>query len=152
MTHLGAVHHRYLVWHPYDHAHWSFDPAPDGTAGAGARFHIVEAFGGDTRQLLAVHDVVERSTEREFLIVQRRAGVTLASLHHRFIVVPGGTQYDSCLTLGTTVPLLGRVVNALLRRLVLPEAKAWRWVKHNVEEVGNLERFLPHLYRDAAGA
>jgi 2-polyprenyl-6-methoxyphenol hydroxylase-like FAD-dependent oxidoreductase len=151
MPYDGAVHHRYLVWHPLDHAHWSFDPAPDGTAGVGARFHIVEALGRDPRRRLAVHDRVEQSDESGFLIVQRRFGLKLAELRHRFTPVPCGTQYDSRLTLGTTLPVVGRPLNALLRRFVLPEATGRAWLKHNVEEVGNFERFLPALYEAETG-
>ena len=44
----GAVSDRYLAWHPIDHICWELArPAPGGGAAKGARFRIVEAFGGD---------------------------------------------------------------------------------------------------------
>jgi hypothetical protein len=38
------------------------------------------------------------------------------------------------------------VVNPLIRRRVFTEAMGLAWLKHNVEEVGNLEYILPALY------
>jgi hypothetical protein len=38
------------------------------------------------------------------------------------------------------------VVNPLIRRRVFTEAMGRAWLKHNVEEVGNLEYILPALY------
>jgi hypothetical protein len=35
----------------------------------------------------------------------------------------------------------------LLRSLILPGEKAMAWVRHHIEEIGNLEHFLPALYQ-----
>ena len=51
MEHLGQTYPRYLIWHPIDHIHLKVvRRAPDGTAGPGARFHLVEAFGVQPRR------------------------------------------------------------------------------------------------------
>jgi hypothetical protein len=43
--------------------------------------------------------------------------------------------------------LLGRaVLEPLVRPRVFGDDLARAWLRHNVEEVGNLENFLPHLY------
>jgi hypothetical protein len=39
----------------------------------------------------------------------------------------------------------------LIRRRAFTEAMGRAWLKHNVEEVGNLEFFLPALYAAHAG-
>ncbi|HMO56576.1 MAG TPA: hypothetical protein PKA05_19390 [Roseiflexaceae bacterium] len=36
---------------------------------------------------------------------------------------------------------------SILPRIALPNDMARAWLKHNVEEVGNFENFLPDLYR-----
>ena len=52
MFYGGVVIDRYLAWHPIDHIRWELSrPAAGGGAAEGARFHIVEAFGGRPAQL-----------------------------------------------------------------------------------------------------
>jgi len=54
----GAIVPRYHVWHPIDHIQFSVERrAADGSVGPGAKWHIVEAFGGnlDFRAYLHTH-------------------------------------------------------------------------------------------------
>jgi hypothetical protein len=60
--------------------------------------------------------------------------------------MPGGTRYDSTLTIGIAVPGLSGVVNPLIHRTLFPEAMGRAWLKHNIEEVGLLEHIVPRLY------
>jgi hypothetical protein len=64
---------------------------------------------------------------------------------------PGGTQYESKMHVGTRAVPARFVVNPLIRRRVFTGAMGRAWLKHNVEEVGNLEFFLPALYAAHAG-
>jgi hypothetical protein len=46
--------------------------------------------------------------------------------------------------------LVGRLINPLIRRFAFDEARGRAWIKHNIEEVGNFESFLPRLYASEA--
>jgi hypothetical protein len=60
--------------------------------------------------------------------------------------VLGGTRYENSLTVGVTWPGLGRALNAIALPRAMDEAKGRAWPRHNVEEVGNFQFFLPDLY------
>jgi hypothetical protein len=52
------------------------------------------------------------------------------------------------MTIGTT----GRLgLNALLTARILPGELAMHWARHHVEEIGNLENFLPTLFARETG-
>ena len=48
----------------------------------------------------------------------RRLGQLVSRLNHDFSAVAGGTLYVSSLTVGTTVPVLRRILNPLVHRTV----------------------------------
>lgn len=56
-----------------------------------------------------------------------------------------GTIYHNSLTVGAR-GVIGRLVNPLIRRFSFDETRGHAWIKHNIEEVGNFESFLPELY------
>ncbi len=144
MSYGGETVPRYLAWHPIDHIRWELDrPAPDGGAGEGARFHIVEAFGGDPRHLVDVVDRVEKLDETGIRLVTRVAGAIAVQLEHTWSPGVDGTHYVSVMDLGARSALMWPV-NAYLRRR-FPDDMARAWVRHNVEEVGLLEHLLPRL-------
>jgi hypothetical protein len=132
MEHMGQTYPRYLVWHPIDHIHYEVARrAPDGTAGPGAQFHIVEALGANLDYLVdSVADVLKADDTGHTLSV-RKFGMEVIRIEHTFTPVLEGTLFQS----------RTRVVTK-----AVPEAMGRAWLKHNVEEVGNLEYFLPALY------
>ncbi|MBX7454495.1 hypothetical protein GR927_41505 [Mycolicibacterium sp. 3033] len=135
---------RYLAWHPRDHIRWElWRPAPGGGAGEGARFHIVEAFGGDPGFGVDVVDRVEKLDVTGIRLVQRLAGVPIFALEHTWSAGVEGTHYVSVMDIGARSAVMAPV-NALLRRR-FPPAMADAWVRHNIEEVGQLEYLLPQL-------
>jgi hypothetical protein len=69
---------------------------------------------------------------------------------HRFTCVEGGTLYENSLTVGPAGALLGPILNRGVRRWLFPVHMGRAWLRHNVEEVENLQFFLPELYRVAA--
>ncbi|WP_420149404.1 DAPG hydrolase family protein [Spirosoma sp.] len=147
MPHEGKTYPRYLIWHPIDHIHWELKkPAPDGGAGVGAHFHIVEAFGGNMKHLVdSMEEVIKLDTEGITLVI-RILGMEVYRLAHRFIPVAGGTLYRSRMQVGHE-SLRGRwLINPVMHRFIFPRAMGLAWLKHNVEEVGNFEFFLPELY------
>lgn len=150
-THLGGtmrygdqVIDRYLAWHPVDHIRWELArPAPTGGAAEGARFRIVEAFGGRPKYRVDVVDRVEKLDETGIRLVQRVAGVIVFSLEHTWSAGAEGAHYVSVLDVGARSAFMTPVNRLLGRRF--PDDMVRAWVKHNIEEVGQLEFLLPQL-------
>ena len=162
MQYGGQTVSRYRVWHPYDHiAYRDLTVAADGSGSVGTRRHIVEAFGRNSRYLVNIIDRVVHLDETGILLVTEEAGITLGrlqsplvslglnvgTLQHDFYVAPRGTRYESRMVVGHD-SLFGRLFlnRVVLPALVLSEDMGRAWLRHNVEEVGNLEHFLPTLY------
>jgi hypothetical protein len=144
MTYGDEVIPRYLAWHPMDHINWQLaKPGPGGGAAEGARFRIVEKFGGADRFAVDVIDRVEKLDETGIRLVQRVAGVPVFQLEHTWSVGAEGTHYVSVMDIGARSALLTPVNYVLTRRF--PDDMARAWVKHNIEEVGQLEFLLPGL-------
>jgi hypothetical protein len=152
MEHMGQTYPRYLIWHPIDHIRFEVARrAPDGTAGPGARLHIVEAFGGNPAYLVESVADVPKNDDTGITISVRKFGVEVMHLEHTFTPVPEGTLYVSKMHLGTKAVLARFLLNPWIRSRIFTEAMGRAWLKHNVEEVGNFEFFLPALYGVHAG-
>ena len=162
MEYDGKTYPRNRVWHPFDHVYYKdLTVGPDGSAGAGTRRHIVEVLGRDPQYLLNIVGRVVHLDETGIVVATERAGIQLGrlgmpmvpvstgmgTLEHTFRAAPTGTLYESRMVLGMDT-FLGRAFlnRYVLPRVVMPEPMAQAWLKHNVEEVGNFERFLPALY------
>ncbi|HKH51126.1 MAG TPA: hypothetical protein VKA77_04910 [Mycobacterium sp.] len=144
MSYGGVVIDRYLAWHPIDHIRWELArAAPGGGAVEGARFRIVEAFGGRPEFKVDVVDRVEKLDETGIRLVQRVAGVVVFQLEHTWSAGSDGVHYVSVLDVGARSPLFTPVNRLLCRRF--PDEMLRAWVKHNIEEVGQLEYLLPQL-------
>jgi hypothetical protein len=156
----GQTYPRYRVWHPLDHIYYKdVSHAPDGSGSAGTRRHIVEAFGAYTRYLINVIDRVVQLDDKGILLSTEQAGISLlsmsmlapvpfhfSSLEHQFFPVANGTRYESRLLIGVDSTLGRFLVNPIVRPLFIGYEMARAWLRHNVEEVGNFEYFLPQLY------
>lgn len=142
---IGSVRmSRYHAWHPYDHIHWALArPGPNGAAEAGARFHIVEAFGRDTAYQINVIEDVTRLDQTGITLEKRVLGQVVSRLSHDFGTGARGASYRSTLTVGFEAPVLGHALNAAIRRFAFPEAMGRAWIRHNIEEVGLLEHLIP---------
>lgn len=144
MSYGGATIDRYLAWHPIDHIHWELArPAPGGGAAEGARFRIVEAFGGRPEYRVDVVDRIEKLDQTGIRLVQRVAGVIVFQLEHTWSAGADGTHYVSVLDLGARSALFAPVNRVLTRRF--PDHMVRAWIRHNIEEVGQLEFLLPDL-------
>ena len=62
-------------------------------------------------------------------------------LEHTWSAGPDGAHYVTVLDLGVRSALLAPVNRIVRRRF--PDDKVRAWVKHNIEEVGQLEYLLP---------
>ena len=72
------------------------------------------------------------------------AGLHLARMEHVYEKVAGGTRFEHTLYIpGAPMPVLGRWLTRLYRH---PRDKGERWLRHGIEEMGNLPNFLPALY------
>jgi len=140
---------RYRVWHPRDHVALTYlRPGLDGRKfSTGARIRIQEFFGADPRHRVDIVDDVGFLDETGFNHSFSVAGHRVASMDYTFTPVAGGTRYENSATVGIDRPALLRVlVNHAIRPWLFPEQMGRAWLKHNVEEVGNFQFFLPALY------
>lgn len=140
----GVVTDRYLAWHPLDHIRWELArPAPGGGAGEGARFHIVEQFGGRPEYRIDVVERVEKLDETGLRLVQRVAGIQIFQLEHTWSAGSDGAHYVSVMDIGARSALLTPINR--MTKIRFPDSMARAWVRHNIEEVGQLEHLLPRL-------
>ena len=138
---------------PRDHVRLRYvRPARDGSrAGPGAQLRIQELFDRRPEYAIDVVATVLRLDRGGFSHVEHVGGVAVARMDYTFEEVPGGTRYVNSLTVGLDVPVVGSPFNRWVRPSVFSMAKGEAWQKHNVEEVGNLENFLPALWEEHRG-
>ena len=147
MTFKGQTYPRYLLWHPRDHIHWELAKrSPDGGAGQGAYFRIVEAFAANPTYYVDSTEYVEKLDEEGISLVRRIAGVEVFRLEHRFGAVTQGASYRSRMVVGIESGALRWPFNYLVRPKVFSDDMGTAWLTHNVEEVSMLENLLPSLY------
>jgi hypothetical protein len=148
MTYDGKLYPRYLLWHPRDHIHWELvRRSPTGESGAGAYFRIVEAFGANPEHYIDAVEYVEKLDTEGISLVRTIAGVEVFSLEHRFGRSDGGASYKTRMVVGADAGLPGRVLNDVVRPMLLSDAAARAWLTHNVEEVGMFEYILPPFFQ-----
>lgn len=144
MAYGGEMIDRYLAWHPIDHIKWELArPAANGGAAEGARFRMVEAFGGRSDYRIDEIARVEKLDETGIRLVKRVVGVPVFQLEHTWSAGADGAHYVTVMDLGARSALLAPVNRVVEHRF--PKSKVQAWVKHNIEEVGQLEYLLPTL-------
>ncbi|MBI3767951.1 MAG: hypothetical protein HY271_05565 [Deltaproteobacteria bacterium] len=129
----------YRLWHPRDHIYFKVL----GTFGPGCRFHVVEAFGGQRRFLMNWVFDVPKLDATGFRLEIRRLGRPVARIDESYEPVDGGLRYVVRMLVGGT----GRVIGPLSRLIRRTKADTLHaWLRHNVEEVGNLPHVVPRLF------
>ena len=143
---------RYRVWHPYDHVHASYARRrPDGSIGPGAAIRLREFLGADPRFDVDVVTDIEQLDEQGFVHHPRVHGVSgLARMEYRFTRVAEGTLYENRILVGAARGWR-RALSPVVERWAFDAAHGRAWLRHNVEEVGAFEHFLPPLYRRETG-
>jgi hypothetical protein len=142
----GRRYPRYRVWHPLDHIDWQLVGGDPAHVAVGARFRIVEAFDRNPAWLVDSVETVTKLDETGIRLERHILGSEVFSLEHWFEPVGGGTRYRSQMELGSQ-SVFGRLLfNRLIRPMVFSDLMGPAWLKHNVEEVGNFEQFLPDLF------
>ena len=148
LEHKGELVSLYRIWHPRDHIRVDMlRRARDGSYGVatGALVAICERIGDRASRVVA--RVVSMDESGLHLVLRRwRMGPKVGELRHTFEATPEGTLYRSHLVVGSTRPLVGRLVNRMARKGLFTPDVAREWIRHNVEEVGNFQFFLAKMY------
>jgi len=132
---------RYRVWHPRDHVYIRYAKRlADGSVGPGAKIELCEYLGRKYRTHIVTE--IEKLDEEGFIHNPAVHGVRLARMEYTWREAPGGTLYENALILGRGSWLHQRVIAPL----AFPQKRGDAWIRHNVEEVGSFEHFLPALY------
>ena len=144
MSYGGEIIDRYLRLASHrPHQMGTARPAPKGGAAEGARFRMVEAFGGRPEYTIDEIARVEKLDETGIRLVKRIGGVPVFQLEHTWSAGADGAHYVTVMDLGVRSPLLAPVNRIVCQQF--PDDKVRAWVKHNIEEVGQLEYLLPQL-------
>lgn len=147
MTYQGKAYPKYLVWHPGDHIRWSLAKTSSyKNIGVGSYFRIVEAFDRNMEFLVDSTEFVEKLDKTGIRLIKKVGGTKVFSLQHDFIKDGNSTIYKSEMFVGTNKKLIGKIFNYGIRPLFFSKQMATAWLKHNIEEVGNFEFFLPELF------
>jgi hypothetical protein len=125
-------------------------PATDGrNFGPGAQLRIQEAFQANPRYSIDIKATVEFLDENGFAHHESFARLRAARMHYSFTETEEGTLYKNSLTAGVEGhSLLARFMNAFVLPRVFSSDKGQAWIRHNIEEVGAFESFLPQLYAE----
>lgn len=143
---------RYRAWHPYDHVHASYARRlPDGSVGPGATIHLREYLGANPAYEVDTLTDIEKLDEEGFIHNPRLHGISgLVRMEYAFTPVQEGTLYRNRLIIGGASGWR-RLVSPLVQALGFDHRRGLAWLRHNIEEVGQLEHFLPALYRQENG-
>jgi len=144
MQYAGETWPRYLVWHPLDHI--TYELTTPGVVGAGSQLRITEALGRDLDKLVDLQLTVETIDNEAAIISKRVLGSSIIRLENEFTPTSAGCRYLTRLTVGDTTTLGRLCFNSLAHKHAFPPPKLAAWIRHHVEEIGNLENFLPDLY------
>jgi hypothetical protein len=140
---------RYRVWHPLDHVYARYvRRASDGSVGPGAQIALCEYLGRNPRYKIEAVSTIEKLDETGFIHSVIRGGVPIARMEHVFTTTVDGARDENCLIVPGTARL--GLFARLLGPLLFSDGKGQAWLKHNIEEMGNLENFLPELYEREA--
>jgi hypothetical protein len=142
----GRTYPRYRVWHPLDHIDWQLVVGDPQSVGIGAKFRIIEAFGRNPAWLVDSVETVTKLDETGIRLERHMLGSEIFSLEHWFEPADGGTRYRSRMELGADTAFGRLLFNRIIRPMVFGDLMGPAWLKHNVEEVGNFEHFLPELF------
>lgn len=149
----GRNYPRYLVWHPIDHIYFEVvKRLPDGSVGPGAVFHLVEALGADMKNLIDAKLHLQKLDETGAAVEVHALAQTVLEIRGQFLPRKAGTQPVSMMTIGSASWLGELGLNPWLVERFFPAERRKAWLKHSVEEIGNLQFFLPDLYRHHARA
>ena len=149
----GQRINRYRAWHPYDHVHASYARRrPDGSIGPGAAIRLREYLGANRAYAVDTLTDIEKLDAEGFIHNPRIHGIPgLARMEYEFKAVPEGTLFTNRLIIGGASGWR-RLVTPIIQRFGFNHERGLAWLRHNIEEVGLLEHFLPDLHRQETAA
>ena len=112
---------------------------PGGGAAEGARFRMVEAFGGRPECNIDEVARVEKLDETGIRLVKRVAGFAVFQLEHTWSAGSDGAHYVTVIDLGVRSAPLAPVNRIVQRRF--SEDKIRAWVKHTSKRSGSWNTF-----------
>lgn len=148
----GQRINRYRAWHPYDHVHASYvRRLPDGSIGPGAKIRLREYLGANPAYNVDTITEIEKLDEEGYIHNPSLHGISgLVRMEYTFKRVQDGTLYQNRLLIGG-VSGWRRWLSPLMQRYGFGHGHGMAWLRHNIEEVGMFEHFLPGLYREETG-
>lgn len=136
----------YQIFHQSEHKSINISqPATDGSSGLGVGALIEKKQWFGSYNNLTTERVVELS-EQGITFEPELAGLSFAKIEHLFTKTTTGTQYQVTSLIGSDLPIIGPVINLIIRYKLFPDPMIKQWIRHQVEEVSNLNIFLPKLY------
>ena len=142
----GKVYDFYHLFHLSEHGQTRVvEPSFDGSEGMGVGSVVYrqEKFG--TFLSKGKGRVLAYSTNG-FTVTPILGPLELGKIEHTFEAVPEGTLYKVKTILGSDAPVIGAFLSFYLRAKQFPPELVNEWIRHQVEEVGSLQHFLPKLY------
>lgn len=136
----------YHIFHPTEHGVISVVEHATSNLpgmGVGALIQRKEWFGDFNSQ--GAGRIINFS-EQGMTIKPELAGLHFGQIEHSFIQTNKGSQYTVKSLIGSDLPVLGPIINLVIRYKMFPEPMIKQWLRHQVEEVGSLNSFLPQLY------
>ncbi|MDW3099233.1 MAG: hypothetical protein R8J41_14130 [Alphaproteobacteria bacterium] len=149
-TYRGQSLPAYHLWHPRDHVAVKLTRNEAGRVAPKERVHIQEVFGRDKRFSIDARSGIHRWDGRGVGLHLDVAGHRLLELDHVFKDSPNGAIYQSCMRAGAGVGPLRRIINTAVLPRRFGAAQRAAWIRHNFEEVGCFEHFLPELFETKA--
>lgn len=142
----GKSYNRYRVWHPEDHVFLEYAKRnEDGTIGVGSVIHLAEMLNANPKYLVHIYTEIKKLDETGYIHHPSMHGLKIAQMDYEFAEVDDGTIYKNSLTIGFK-GFLGKIFNPLIKKFIFDDERGKAWIRHNIEEVGNFEFFLPKLY------
>ncbi len=148
----GRDYNRYRFSHPRDHVHAGYAKRlPDGSIGPGAAIRLIEVLGRNPRFVVDTTTHIERLDEGGYIHNPELHGRTgLARMEYSFEPTAAGTLYQNCLIIGARAPWYP-LIRPLVQAFAFTGPQSVAWLRHNIEEVGMFEHFLPDLYHHETG-
>ncbi len=146
----GTTYPLYHIFHLTEHGQlWVVEPATDGSAGMGEGSLVArrEWFGPFDSE--GAGRVISIAAEG-MTVRPEVAGVQIGEIRHLFSATPTGSQYRVESLIGVDWPIIGPMLNAVLRKITFSEPMLREWERHQIEEVSMLNYYLPELYAQRA--
>jgi len=144
----------YHLWHHRDHIRVTpVSDAPDGTKNNGFRegalSRIDEQFNDYRDRIKQVMLTTKLDTSEFTFNILGPDGSPAGRITHRYAPVPGGVSFYAETAVDFRTPIIGRLLNKILRPRIFSSETADHWIRHNIEETGRTEDILPVLYNAA---